>query len=107
MQAKLAVPRGGFGDSTISAALAQFSAQGQGYFEASGDEGSYVTMGYYQNVAADPSLYLSPLETLVGGTSVNTTNPSSAPSGNLRRHGMMVTPIMPIWPAGVAYATDI
>jgi hypothetical protein len=36
-------------------------------------------MGYYQNVAADPSLYLSPLETLVGGTSVNTTNPSSAP----------------------------
>lgn len=71
---------GGFGDATAAAALTQMAAQGQGYYEAVGDYGAFVNCNSLTVTAnQDPSLYLSPYETLVGGTSVNTTNPSGPP----------------------------
>ncbi len=75
---------GGFGDSTARNLLNQLAAQGQAYFEASGDNGSYDVPGANPtpalgSVAGDPSLTLTSVETLVGGTKLFTTNPSSSP----------------------------
>jgi subtilase family serine protease len=63
---------GGYGDAGTSILMGRLAAQGQAYFEAAGDYGSYVSSGVLGNtsVTDDKSLYLSPFETLVGGTMV-------------------------------------
>ena len=73
---------GGYGDSTTSNLLDQMAAQGQAYFEASGDSGSIGVPGAPQQwtgVSDDQSLYLSQYETLVGGTQLTTSAPSGSP----------------------------
>ncbi len=75
---------GGYNDLTEQNLLSRLEAQGQGYFEAAGDFGSYVSNGFpgdscgdepETNVSDDPSLYLSIYETLVGGTELSTNGP--------------------------------
>ncbi len=78
---------GNYGDTNTAHLLDQLAAQGQAYFVAAGDFGSYVSNGYpgdpcnAANTSAtdDPSLYQSIYETLVGGTKLTTTPPSGSP----------------------------
>ena len=70
---------GGYGDSTTTNLLNILAAQGQAYFEASGDAGSMGVPGAPDLVSDDPSLYLSQYETLVGGTKLTTSTPSGSP----------------------------
>lgn len=76
----------GFGDSTTASLLAQLAAQGQGFFEASGDDGAYSEGNTYPVGNPDqlPNLVpipdtLSPYMTLVGGTNLITPAPSGSP----------------------------
>jgi subtilase family serine protease len=74
---------GGYGDGSSASVFAgylnAFAAQGQSYFEAAGDNGSYVASGLETSVTDDPSLYINDSETLVGGTNLTTTSPSGSP----------------------------
>lgn len=70
---------GNFGDSTSTSLLAQLAAQGQAFLIASGDQGSYDVPGSAQQITDDPTLTLSPYETIVGGTELTTTAPSGSP----------------------------
>ena len=80
---------GGYSDAIEKSLLSQLEAQGQGYFEAAGDFGSYISNGFSgsascgdgaeNNVTDDPSLYLSIYETLVGGTILATNGPTGSP----------------------------
>ena len=67
---------GGYGDGSTPAIFSTLAAQGQAYFEASGDGGSYVGSN---SISSDPSLYQSQYETIVGGTGLTTTTPSGSP----------------------------
>ena len=71
---------GGFGNPTTRNLLVQLAAQGQGYYEAAGDYGSYVTGAPTPSVSGDPSLYLSSYETLVGGTELTTVPTGGSPA---------------------------
>lgn len=64
---------GGFGNAIAANLLNQLAAQGQAYLEAAGDDGSYNVAGSIDTVLGDHSLYLSSVETLVGGTELTTT----------------------------------
>jgi subtilase family serine protease len=78
---------GGYGDSNTGNILKLLAAQGQAYFEAVGDEGSFVSNGFpgdsclgpNDSVTDDTSLYQSIYETLVGGTGLSTSSPSGSP----------------------------
>gem|GEM_PF-1525947 len=67
---------GGYGITTTTNILNQLAAQGQAYFEASGDGGAFNSAN---PISLDPSLYKSKYETLVGGTGLTTTTPSGSP----------------------------
>jgi kumamolisin len=49
----------------------QYAAQGQSFFQASGDQGAYWSSGYY--TSAPPPITTSPLMTVVGGTRLTPT----------------------------------
>ncbi len=78
---------GGYGDANTGPLLSELAAQGQAYFEAVGDEGSFVSNGFpgdsclapNNSVTDDTSLYQSIYETLVGGTGLSTSSPSGSP----------------------------
>lgn len=79
---------GGYGDANTGPLFNELAAQGQAYFEAAGDEGSFVSNGFQgdncndspnTSVTFDPSLYQSIYETLVGGTGLSTSSPSGSP----------------------------
>ncbi len=58
---------GGLGDAGIQAAITEFAAQGQSYFQAAGDDGAYVG----SNTVPDPIDITSEM-TVVGGTELST-----------------------------------
>ncbi len=77
---------GGYGDGNTTTYEIRLAAQGQAYFEASGDGGSYIQISSIHGspvttntISQDPSLYSSIYETLVGGTGLTTTTPSGSP----------------------------
>jgi subtilase family serine protease len=63
----------GWGDSTTTSILAQYQAQGQAYFSASGDNGAMDVNDYAGPVGEPDSM--SPYITEVGGTDLFTNNP--------------------------------
>jgi len=60
----------GFGDANTVNIFKQYAAQGQSFFQASGDQGAYWSSGYY--TSAPPPITTSPLMTVVGGTRLTT-----------------------------------
>jgi len=63
----------GFTDPTIEWEFLEFGAQGQSFFQASGDSGAYVD---FQNPVQPPSD--NPNLTVVGGTTLTTTGPAGS-----------------------------
>jgi subtilase family serine protease len=60
----------GFNDSGVNQAFLKFAAQGQSFFEASGDSGAYFPAGNPVESPCD-----NPNITVVGGTTLSTTGP--------------------------------
>jgi hypothetical protein len=60
----------GFGDSFDQGVFAQFAAQGQAFFEASGDTGAMAAGDYYGGI--QPPDFISPYLVEVGGTQLST-----------------------------------
>lgn len=73
----------GFGDSTTASLLAQLAAQGQGFFEASGDDGAYSSNNINPETGLPNTVpntdTVSPYMTLVGGTNLITPAPAGSP----------------------------
>ena len=97
--------------STTDNIFLQFAAQGQSFFQASGDSGAYV--------GAVPQPCDSPYLTIVGGTTLSTTGPGGAwtaekvwnwnnnNSGtNASSGGISTTYSIPSWQAGVSMSAN-
>lgn len=105
---------GGFDDPTIEQDFLEFAAQGQSFFQASGDSGAYDDV---QNQVVPPSD--NPNITVVGGTTLKTTGPagswvsetvwswfnqslgSAASSG-----GISPTWSLPTWQSGISMSAN-
>jgi uncharacterized repeat protein (TIGR01451 family) len=93
-------------DSTTTQILMQFAAQGQTYFNASGDEGAFP--GAKHLPPEDPYI------TLVGGTSLNTTGPGGAwvseavwqSSSGSSGGGVSTNFAIPTWQQGLNMSTN-
>jgi len=73
----------GFGDSSTASLFAELAAQGQGFFEASGDDGAFSSNNTNPETGQPNTVPLpdtiSPYITLVGGTNLITPAPSGSP----------------------------